>query len=123
MVAAQVEEGVAGELAGAVEGDVTAARGGVKGGEVITAEEGFLGRGDVICLFGFRESSGGGGRGEVTTTDGVGRVAGEGDDSRVGLGDGRRADGSGTEGVFMDEVPLDEGFLKESGVDVACKAW
>jgi hypothetical protein len=122
MVPAQVEEGVAGELAGAVEGDVTAARGGVKGGEVIAAEEGLLGRGDVICLFGFRESSGGG-RGEVTTTDGVGRVAGEGDDGWVGLGDGRRAGGSGTEGVFVDEVPLDEGFLKERGVDVACKAW
>jgi hypothetical protein len=123
VVAAQVEERVASELAGAVEGDVAAARGGVEGCEVIAAEEGLLGGGDVVCLFGFRESSGGGGRGEVATADGVGRVAGEGDDGWVRLGDGRRAAGSGTEGVLIDEVPLDEGFLKERGVDVACKTW
>lgn len=122
-MAAQVEERVASELAGAVEGDVAAARGGVEGCEVIAAEEGLLGGGDVVGLFGFRESSGGGGRGEVATADGVGRVAGEGDNGRVRLRDGGRAGGSGTEGVFIDEVPLDERFLKERGVDVACKAW
>jgi hypothetical protein len=122
MVAAQVEEGVASELARAVEGDVSAARGGVEGCEVIATEEGLLGGGDVVCLFGFGESIGEGGRGEVTTADGVGRVAGEGDNGWVRLEEGR-AGGSGTEGVFIDEVPLDEGFLKERGVDVACKAW
>ena len=123
MVAAQVEEGVASKLAGAMEGNVAAARGGVKGCEVIGAEEGLLGGGDVVCLFRFGESSGGGGRGEVAAADGVGRMAGEGDDGWVRLGDGRVAGGSGTEVVFIDEVPLDEGFLKERGVGVACKAW
>jgi hypothetical protein len=122
-VAAQVEERVASELAGAVEGDVAAARGRVEGCEVIAAEEGLLGGGDVVGLFGLRESSGGGGRGEVATADGIGRVAGEGDNGWVRLRDGRRAGGSGTEGAFIDEVPLDERFLKERGVDVACKAW
>jgi len=123
VVSAQIEKGVASELAGAVEGDVTAARGGVKGCKVIAAEEGLLGGGDVICLFGFRESSRGGGRGEVATADGVGRMAGKGDNGWVRLGEGRGAGGSGTEVVFIDKVPLDEGFLKERGVDVACKAW
>ena len=107
VVAAQVEEGVASELARAVKGDVATTRGGVKGCEVIGAEEGLLGGGDVICVFGFRESSGGGGRGEVATADGVGRVAGEGDNGWIRLRDGRRAGGSGTEEVFIDEVPLD----------------
>jgi hypothetical protein len=122
-VAAQVEERVANELAGAMEGDVAAAGRGVEGCEVIAAEEGLLGRRDVVCLFGFRESSGGGGRREVATADGVSRVAGEGDDGWVGLRDGRRTGGGGAEGVFIREVPLNESFLKERGVDVACKAW
>lgn len=123
MVAAQVEEGVTSELAGAVEGDVAAAGGVVKGCEVIGAEEGLLGGRDVICLFGFREGGGGGGMGEVATADGVGRVAGEGDNDWVRLGEGRGAGGSGTEEVFIGEVPLDEGFLKERGMGIACKAW
>jgi hypothetical protein len=122
VVTAQVEEGVASELAGAVKGNVATARGGVKGCEVIGTEEGLLGGRDVVCLFGFRESSGGSGRGEVATADGVGRVAGESDDGWVRLGDGRGAGGSGTEVIFIDEVPLDKGFLKERGVGVACKA-
>lgn len=40
-----------------------------------------------------------------------------------GWGEGRGAGGSGTEEVFIGEVPLDEGFLKERGMGVACKAW
>ena len=84
---AEVEEGVGGQLARAVEGEVAAARSGVEGGEVGgggAGQEGALGGGDVVGLFRFSGGYGGGcgdggwRGGEVAAADGVGGVAGEG---------------------------------------------